>query len=268
MLKKVDPKYNLTLVTNQTDHLLNYELYKRKPDCIKYWYSINLEHINKNLIPIPLGLSNNYSPKNLLPSDLDSTNSKFTDKEDKMYVNFNSNTNFSEREALYEKFKNFDWVVVQNSNLSKENYLTELSKYKFSLSPWGNGVDTHRVWESLYVGTIPITKYHHTFSTSKDLPILFVNDYNEISENLLLSYHESFDQSKFNLKKLENNYWSDLINSHHADNDSEKIEIKSSNIISYLYILKYKYKQFVNRHIKKLKFYLKKLKKFISLVNR
>ena len=93
-----------------------------------------------------------------------------------MYVNFNSNTYFSEREALYEKFKNFDWVVVQNSNLSKENYLTELSKYKFSLSPWGNGVDTHRVWESLYVGTIPSTKYHHTFSTSKDLPILFVND--------------------------------------------------------------------------------------------
>ena len=268
LLKKVDSKYNLTIVTNQTDHLLNYEFYKRKPDCVKYWYSINLEHVNQNLIPIPLGLSNNYSPKNLLPADLTAMNSEFTEKEDKMYVNFNSNTNFSEREALYEKFKDLDWAVAQNSNLTKENYFSELSKYKFSLSPWGNGVDTHRVWESLYIGTIPITKYHHTFSTSSDLPILFVNDYSEITENLLLKYNESFDQSKFNLKKLENSYWSDLINNHHADNTSEQIQIKVSNIISYLYIFKYKYQQFINRYLKILIFYLKKLKKFINLVNR
>ena len=71
-----------------------------------------------------------------------------------------------------------------------------------------------------------------------------------------------------NLKKLENSYWSDLINNHHADNTSEQIQIKASKIISYLYIFKYKYQQFVNRYLKILIFYLKKLKKFINLVNR
>ncbi len=268
LIKKVDPEYNLTLVTNQTDHLLNYDLYKRKPDCVKNWYSINLEHVNQNLIPIPLGLSNDYSPKNLLPADLNTMNSEFLDMKNKMYVNFNKNTNFSEREALYDKFENLDWVVVQNSNLSKEDYFTELSKYKFSLSPWGNGIDTHRVWESLYIGTIPITKYHHTFSTSTDLPILFVNDYSEITENLLLNYLEKFNQNKFNFKKLENSYWSGLINNHYVDIESAQTNIKSSNIISYLYIFRYKYQQFINRYIKILKFYLKKLKKIITLVNR
>ena len=46
-------------------------------------------------------------------------------------------------------FKTFD------NNLE---YLKELSKYKFSLCPPGNGLDTHRVWESLLVGTIPIVE--------------------------------------------------------------------------------------------------------------
>lgn len=265
LLKKVDSRFNLTIVTNQTDHLLDYGFYKRKPKCVKYWYSINLEHVHENLNPIPLGLSNNYSPKNLLPADFDRFSSEAIEKENKMYLNFNSNTNFSERENLYEKFEAQNWVKIQNSNLSKEDYYKELSKFQFSLSPWGNGIDTHRVWESLYAGSIPITKYHYTFSTSQDLPILFVDDYDQISEELLLKYLENYKLDKFNLKKLNNSYWSELINSHKSDNHNYSLNIKASSIVSSIYIFRYKFKQLVNRYIKIIIYYLKKLKKLISL---
>jgi len=265
LLKKVDSKFNLTIVTNQTDHLLDYDFYKRKPKCVKYWYSINLQHVHENLNPIPLGLSNNYSPKNLLPEDFDRFSSEVIKKENKMYINFNSSTNFSERENLYKKFESQNWVKIQNSNLSKKDYYKELSKFKFSLSPWGNGIDTHRVWESLYVGTIPITKYHHTFSTSQDLPILFVDDYDQISEELLLKYLENYKLNKFNLMKLNNSYWSELINSHKSDNYNYSLHIKASSIFSNIYTSRYKFKQLVNRYIKIFIYYLKKLKKLISL---
>lgn len=44
--------------------------------------------------------------------------------------------------------------------------------------------DTHRLWKTLYMDSIPIVKYesaHHLFT---DLPILFINDWKEI--NLIL----------------------------------------------------------------------------------
>ena len=36
--------------------------------------------------------------------------------------------------------------------------MSELSSYKFALSPEGNGIDCHRTWECLYLGVIPIVK--------------------------------------------------------------------------------------------------------------
>ena len=48
----------------------------------------------------------------------------------------------------------------QNWNISKnkvyKDYLLELSSYYFCLCPRGNAFDTHRFWESLYLGVIPV----------------------------------------------------------------------------------------------------------------
>ena len=34
-----------------------------------------------------------------------------------------------------------------------ENYLNNYKKYKFTLSPYGNGMDCHRTWEALLIKT-------------------------------------------------------------------------------------------------------------------
>ena len=67
-----------------------------------------------------------------------------------------------------------------------DKYHDSLKNYRFVLCPWGNGIDTHRIWETLYSGNIPVTKQHHTFSTSQELPIIFVDSYEEITEKKLL----------------------------------------------------------------------------------
>ena len=69
VLKNVPRDYNITLITNQTDLAVTREVYDSKPECINTWYSINVDSKSPNLIPIPLGLSNDYSPKNLLADD-------------------------------------------------------------------------------------------------------------------------------------------------------------------------------------------------------
>src|SRR6185437_1247060 len=37
-----------------------------------------------------------------------------------------------------------------------EDYLDALASSYFCISPRGNGIDTHRVWEALYLRTVPI----------------------------------------------------------------------------------------------------------------
>ena len=55
----------------------------------------------------------------------------------------------------------------------------------------------------LYLGSIPVTKYHHCLSTLSDLPVLFVNNYSEISEDLLNEYLIKNINTKFNFEKLD-----------------------------------------------------------------
>ena len=57
----------------------------------------------EDLVPLPLGLANNYSSKNL-PKDFLSTREN-TQKEDKLYINFQINTTY-ERKNILESFAN------------------------------------------------------------------------------------------------------------------------------------------------------------------
>ncbi len=268
LIKNLDSNLDLILVTNQTDLLLDEYIYNFKPDCIKKWYSINVEHESEDVIPLPLGLSNSYSPKNLLPEDfINFKENNESKKIEKVYVNFNKNTNFKERESLYDKFQEEDWAVVENPNLDKSEYYNNLSRYKFSLAPWGNGVDTHRIWESLYLGTVPITKYHHTFSTSSNLPILFVNDYEEINKSLIENFLKDNSSKNYNYELLNSKYWTDLI-SKDSINNSDYQYTKTNNLISLYYLYNYRIKQLILRYYKILIFYSKKIFKVINLVKK
>ena len=64
-LSKVDSNFDLNLITHQSDEMIDSMMFNKKPDCVKKWYSINVETHNKNLHPLPMGLAGSYSKKNL-----------------------------------------------------------------------------------------------------------------------------------------------------------------------------------------------------------
>ena len=93
---------------------------------------------------------------------------------------------------------------LRNSQLNFENYLEDLSHHKFAVSPEGNGIDCHRTWECLYLGVIPIVKESKAMSFFKDLPILFVDNYDDITPEFLeKEYEEKFKNKNFDLKKIK-----------------------------------------------------------------
>lgn len=65
--------------------------------------------------------------------------------------------NFSvhpQRQECYDVLKNHV-PFVPKFNSWKE-YIESLASYKYSICPCGNGYDSHRIWESLYLGVVPI----------------------------------------------------------------------------------------------------------------
>jgi hypothetical protein len=84
-------------------------------------------------------------------------------------------------------------------------------KYKFVLSPPGNGIDCHRTYEAIALGCIPIVKSSPLDPLYEGLPVIIVQDWSEVTRELLeKEYPYNMDIYS---EKMYLQYWIDKINS-------------------------------------------------------
>ena len=102
---------------------------------------------------------------------------------------------------------NKDLVYYEPHKISKEQTYINQSKYSFVLSPLGHGMDCHRTWEALILGCIVIVQTSPLDSLYKDLPVLIINDWSEITEELLKNTLNHYAKKTFLYDKLTLNYW-------------------------------------------------------------
>jgi len=261
LLKKVKLK-NIKLITHQSDLSIDARLYRMKPKCISNWYSVNVSFKSNNLIPIPIGLANEH-PKNLTGVDFNSKqiinhNIFFKDKKNLLYLNFQKNTNFKKRSGLYNIYEKFDWTLVENPISDKKYYISNLKTSSFVLVPQGNGIDTHRFWETLYSGSIPVIENNYAMNYSKNLPVLSVKNLKIIDKNYLIRKKQELSNQSFNFEKLYFKYWENLIKNNDVENNSTYlIKISEIKLITNenLFKIKNRYKSI----LKKILYYLRKL---------
>jgi hypothetical protein len=159
-----------------------------------------------NTLGIPIGLENTHWKRTNFHCLENYKNNN--EKSNLLYFNFNIATNPTERTNIKNIFinKNFKWT----DNKKWDEYIYLLSQSKYCVSPEGNGFDCHRIWEAIYVNCIPIVKNNvilkHHF---EDLPILWVDDYNLITESYLIN---NFDNFKIkNIEKSKMTHWKTII---------------------------------------------------------
>ena len=228
---------NIKLITHQSDLRITKKLFNMKPKCISKWYSINVDYSNPDLIPIPIGLAN-FHTKNLNEILNKNSSSNFSEHLNRLYLNFNPNTNFSHRKSLFSQFKNNSWAELDESPISHEEYQSKLANHKFTLAPWGNGIDTHRFWEALYSGSIPVTKNHLHYLSFKSIPKLLVEDYRMISKEFLEHQYKNILNSFHNMtfEELDFNYWKNKICDHTNNiENSDKVNLKNNLHFYYRY---------------------------------
>jgi hypothetical protein len=84
----------------------------------------------------------------------------------------------------------------ENSQL-KSGYFREIQEHHYVLSPPGNSKESHRMWESLYLGAIPVVEDNASNRYfAQFFPILVVERWCDITEKLLkikLEYFQSKD---------------------------------------------------------------------------
>jgi hypothetical protein len=56
-------------------------------------------------------------------------------------------------------------------------YLRQLASSYFCIAPAGNGIDTHRVWEALYLRTVPVVTRSLVTDHHADLPLVVLDDW-------------------------------------------------------------------------------------------
>jgi len=266
-LKNIEFK-NITLITHQSDINVSLKYTNKIPKCINKWFSVNVSTKHNKLHSIPIGLAN-YHPKNLNEKDFNFSNLSylkfFKRKNFKtlLYLNFQKSTNLKEREGLYEFFLDKDWAKLEIPNNNKNNYTENLKNTNFTLTPHGNGRDTHRFWEALYSGSIPIVKEHIAYSYAKKLPVLFVKDYKEVTQELLNKFLNENNENDFNLQKLDFNYWRSEIRCDEIDKVNSVV-LKTNGFRFLIFDLEYKIKHRFNSYKKIVIYYFRKIKLFFK----
>lgn len=110
--------------------------------------------LNEKVTLLPIGIANSMWVHGDLIGLYDTMKSTYLYKKCKsVYININPNT-FGYRLDVLNKLKEYEWELSQSKPYKE--YLYELSQHYFCLCIRGNGIDTHRFWEALYLGVIPI----------------------------------------------------------------------------------------------------------------
>ena len=134
----------------------------------------------------------------------------------------------AERYQCYNELSKKDFVVNLNDNTYEKQpsihcgtvpvWITYEITHKsyYTLSPRGYGEDTHRFYEAIYLDSIPIVKKTNTpfDKLYKKFPCLVINEWNEVTEELLLSNKEILMQKIKDFKTQYPNAFTDINSIH------------------------------------------------------
>lgn len=87
-----------------------------------------------------------------------------------------------ERRRAVAVLRNFDHVDFIRKRMSQTAIWRRYAEYPFVISAAGNGLDCHRTWELLYLGSIVVTKTSPLDRLFDGLPVVIVEDWNEVGD--------------------------------------------------------------------------------------
>jgi len=174
------PNERFRLITQNSDRPFTEDFLRiLDPFCSRI-YPVNSTVSDHKISKIPLGYNDQSS------GILDSKDLGFVEKKDLIWLNFRKGHHPSRIDCL-NYFIEKSWVSYRNEvpYLSVSDYYDTLKNFKYCISPRGAGIDTHRIYESLIYGVIPVVKSCELDDLYKNFPILLVDDWSQVTREFL-----------------------------------------------------------------------------------
>jgi len=163
---------------------------------------------NEEIFTLPIGVENLSLGINGITKNLRSLKDWKSRSKNVMVGPF-SPTHNARNELLAQARTDGDIFKIMKGPISPRKFALSMSRFRYVACPRGNGLDTHRFWEALYRGSVPIVKKDKWSKslTELDIPFIEVDDWDEVPE-AIGSFDENFQG--FEPQRIESlwiNYW-------------------------------------------------------------
>ena len=208
------PDMKFIIFTNLEDTPIDEYIFDLVPENVLCISAVNAVSFGGKVIPAPYGLQRRMTLDDSRIEDIKSYMKKLPkNPPGLLYVSHNESSH-KERVGIKDIFRNKSWVEVHEQRVTHSVFLYNLSQSKFMICPRGNAIDSHRNWEVIYMRRVPFMKKHpYLQELYKDYPVLFVDDFSEVTEQLLIDNDNLFQEAQeLNLSSLDlNNFFNKVI---------------------------------------------------------
>ena len=186
------------IFTNLEDTPIDDFIVDKIPSNVVCISAVNAITHGDKVIPAPYGVQRKMNPDDDRIEQLtewmefDSKNNP----NNLLYVSHNESSN-AKRLGIKNLFYDKNWAEVNEQRVAYHTFLSNLSDSKFMICPVGNAIDCHRNWEVLYMRRVPVmTRDRYLEKLFENYPVLFVDKYSDVTEELLLANDDLFQQAQ------------------------------------------------------------------------
>ncbi len=208
---KIEKKF--ILITHNSDYSTNltHSKYLNENKLI-VWFGQNPGFSHSKHKPIPIGFENTiWNPKKIQFIRNLKYFIPWKKKKYLLYINFEPNTNPGARRCLIEMFKSFDNVLIEHK-VDYKTYMSHIGDSKFVLCPKGNGIDTHRFYETILMESIPIVENSTLYPIFIRTTSLILQKYSDLRVEMLYEPEKYINSMEFSKNVLFMETWLNEIN--------------------------------------------------------
>lgn len=198
---------NFIIFTNLEDTPIDDYIEGHIPANVLGIYAANAISHSEKIFPFPYGIQRRMWWGDIRKELLVSKMHDVSQPAKLLYVNHSVHTNVSARSGIKELFYDLPWATVIDSRINYRKFLSDIKNHKFVICPIGNAIDCHRNWEVLYMRRVPVMiKNDYLEKLFENLPVLFVDNYSDVSEELLAKNNHLFEDAlTFDVRRLDLN---------------------------------------------------------------
>ena len=213
---------NEVMVSGHSDYGVTQDMVDHfKP---RAWFAVNKMCADERVQSLPLGITNNTRESALHPiyGNVDSMVQVMQEDVPRaqalLYLNFSIGTYPEERAYVWDLLSDKAWAALGTHEPTLEGrtrYLRDLKAHAFVACPRGNGVDTHRLWETLYMGSIPVVRREAGYKDFEGIfPICFVDEWDQVTEDYLIEQEKKIRSKEWDRHYLTIGYWATVVAAH------------------------------------------------------